>query len=358
MNPAEAVMPLHVCAAAAGDDARVAAYVRAHPQGTPFHLPAWLDAVAKGTRNRAHLLVAERAGMIAGVLPLTEIRSLLFGNALASSGFAVGGGAIGDDAAACAALLDAGWRLAGERGVKSLELRGGHLPQDEGWQHKTGSYAGFVRPLAADDDAELKAIPRKQRAEVRKAFAAETAGDLTVEIGRDDRAARRHYALYAESVRNLGTPVFPRRLFDAVRAAFGDDADILTVLAGGRPVASVLSLYHNGTVMPYWGGGTQEARTLRANELMYFALMRHARARGCAAFDFGRSKYETGPFAYKKNWGFEPQPLAYAVRTADGAEAREVNPLSPRYQAKIAAWKKLPLWLANRLGPPLARGLG
>lgn len=354
MNPAEAVAPLHVRAAIAADGERVAAYVRAHPQGTPFHLPAWFDAVARGTRNRAHVLVAERGGAIAGVLPLTEIRSLLFGNALASSGFAVGGGAIGDDDAACAALLDAGWRLAGERRVASLELRGGHLPHGEGWQHKSGTYAGFVRPLAIDDEAELKAIPRKQRAEVRKALGSE----LTVETGRDERAARMHYALYAESVRNLGTPVFPRRLFDEVRAAFGDDADILTVLSEDRPVASVLSLYHNGTVMPYWGGGNREARALRANEMMYFALMRHARQRGCTAFDFGRSKLDTGPFAYKKNWGFEPQPLAYAVRTVDGAEVRDVNPLSPRYQAKIAAWKKLPLWLANRLGPPLARGLG
>ncbi len=354
MNPAEAVAPLHVRAAAAADTDRVAAYVRAHPDGTPFHLPAWLDAVARGTRNRAHLLVAERRGTLAGVLPLTEIRSLLFGNAFASSGFAVGGGAIGDDDAACAALLDAGWRLAAERGVASLELRGGFLPEGEGWQRRSGTYAGFVRPLARDDEAELKTIPRKQRAEVRKALGS----DLTVETGRDERHARRHYALYAESVRNLGTPVFPRRLFDAVRAAFGEDADILTVLSEGRPVASVLSLYHNGTVMPYWGGGTREARTLRANELMYFALMRHARARGCSAFDFGRSKLGTGPFAYKKNWGFEPAPLAYAVRTADGAEAREVNPLSPRYRTRIAVWKTLPLWLANRLGPPLARGLG
>ena len=354
MNPAEAVAPLHVRTAGTADADRVAGYVRAHPEGTPFHLPAWLDAVARGTRNRAHLLVAERDGAIAGVLPLTEVRSLPFGNTLASSGFAVGGGAIGDGAAACAALLETAWRLAGERGIASLELRGGHLPRTEGWQHRSGTYAGFVRPLAADDEAELKAIPRKQRAEVRKALGS----DLAVETGRDDRHARMHYALYAESVRNLGTPVFPRRLFDEVRAAFGEDADILTVLSGGRPVASVLSLYHNGTVMPYWGGGNREARTLRANELMYFALMRHARARGCTAFDFGRSKLDTGPFAYKKNWGFEAVPLAYAVRTADGAEAREVNPLSPRYRTQVAVWKKLPLWLANRLGPPLARGLG
>jgi hypothetical protein len=138
----------------------------------------------------------------------------------------------------------------------------------------------------------------------------------------------------------------------------GDDADILTIRHNGKPVASVLSLYFNGTVYPYWGGGTFSARALRANDLMYFALMRHARERGCTRFDFGRSKAGTGPAAFKKNWGFDPHPLAYAKRTADGAAPREINPTSPRYRLQVAAWKKLPLWLANRLGPPIARGLG
>jgi FemAB-related protein (PEP-CTERM system-associated) len=352
MNPAEAVLPIHISDAAA--EPAVAAYVRAHPQGTPFHLPVWLDGVRKGTGHRAHMLVAERGGRIVGVLPLTAIKSMLFGKALASSGFAVGGGVLADDDAVAEALIEAGWALAAKLGTPSLELRGGAMPTGAEWTLKTESYAGFTRPLAADDDAELKAIPRKQRAEVRKALDV----GLTVDIGtsRADRAA--HYAVYAESVRNLGTPVFPKSLFAAILDGFGEDADILTVRKDGQPVASVLSLYHNGTVMPYWGGGTFGARALRANELMYFSLMRHARERGCTAFDFGRSKPGTGAFAYKKNWGFEPQSLAYAIRTADGQAPREVNPLNPKYQAKIKAWQKLPLWLANILGPAIARGLG
>lgn len=352
MNPAEAVLPVTIRDDA--DKALIADYVRAHASGTPFHLPAWIDAVEAATGHAATMLVAERSGAIVGVLPLTAVRSMLFGKALVSSAFAVGGGVLADDEAAQAALLDIAWDRARRGKFPSLELRGGPLPEGEGWIHKLESYAGFVRPIEANDDAQLKAIPRKQRAEVRKALDA----GMAVTIGRapDDRKA--HYAVYAESVRNLGTPVFPKKLFAAMLDAFGADADILTVRHDGEPVASVLSLYHNGTVMPYWGGGTFGARALRANELMYFALMRHARERGCTAFDFGRSKPGTGAHAYKKNWGFDPQPLGYAIRTADGAAPREVNPLNPKYQAKIKAWQKLPLWLANRLGPPIARGLG
>jgi hypothetical protein len=152
--------------------------------------------------------------------------------------------------------------------------------------------------------------------------------------------------------------VFPAALFRAVLEEFGDAADILTVRHDGRAVASVLSLYANNVVYPYWGGGTFSARGLRANERMYFELMRHARGRGCTRFDFGRSKVGTGAAAFKKNWGFEPEPLAYAVRTAEGAAKREINPMSPRYRLQVRMWQKLPLWAANRLGPVIARGLG
>lgn len=337
----------------ARDCARLDAFVRAHPEGTPFHLTGWGRAVAAGCGQRAHCLVAERAdGSIAGLLPLTEIRSFLFGRVLVSSGFGVGGGILAEDAAATRVLTDAGWAMAQQLGCPTMELRGGAAP-GEGWATDDETYLGFARPLAADDEAELAAITRKHRAEVRKGLA----GDLQVACGGPDQLAA-HYATYAESVRNLGTPVFPRRLFSEVLNAFGADADILTVSHRGAPVAAVLSLYMNGTVYPYWGGGTHEARSLRANERLYFALMGHARALGCTRFDFGRSKAGTGPAAYKKNWGFEPQPLRYFKRSADGVAPRDVNPLSPRYQARIAAWKKLPGWAAKLIGPVIARGLG
>ena len=167
-----------------------------------------------------------------------------------------------------------------------------------------------------------------------------------------------HYHVYATSVRNLGTPVFPKSLFGDVLDAFGDDADLLTVRKDGVPLASVLSLYHRGVVMPYWGGGTAGARTWRANDMMYFALMRHARTRGCTAFDFGRSKTGTGAAAFKHNWGFEGEPLVYASKTIGGMAKRSVNPLDPKYSLQVKLWSKLPLALANRLGPMIARGLG
>ncbi len=334
-------------------DADLAAFLAVMPGSTPFHSAAWGRAVEAATGHRWHLLTARDAtGAPIGILPLHHIRSRLFGNALVSTGFAVDGGILSTSAAATAALATAAIDLAKDLGLGSIDLRGGAHPL--GWSIDDTTYVGFTRPLAPSRDEELAAIPRKHRAEVRKALA----NNLTVSIGqgRADRDA--HFQCYATSVRNLGTPVFPRRLFDAMLDGFGDDADILTIRHNDTPVASVLSLYWQGKVMPYWGGGTATARSLRANERMYFELMDHARTRGMTRFDFGRSKTGTGPAAYKKNWGFDPEPLAYARWTADGAAPRDTNPTSARYRLMVDTWQRLPLWLANRLGPVISRQLG
>ena len=329
--------------------ARVEAFV-ADVGGSVFHRPAWLSAIECGTGQLALGLLAERNGAITGWLPLSEVHSPVFGRMLASSGFAIEGGVLAEDEVTAEALCRAAEELALRQSCATVELRGGYLPAD--WDLKADSHCGFVAALAADDEAQLTTVPRKQRAEVRKGLQA----DLEVTIGRSEADRAAHYAVYAESVRNLGTPVFPKSLFDAVLDAL--DADILTVRHQGRALSSVLSLYHAGAVMPYWGGGTWAARRLRANDRMYYALMLHARQRGCTRFDFGRSKTGSGAFAFKKNWGFEPQPLTYGSWTAPGFEKRDADPTSARHAARIALWRKLPLSVANRLGPVIARGLG
>ena len=350
-----------------GEAARIELFLAEHSEATPFHRPAWLTAVARGTGNRALALVAEmvaetaaetiagESGALAAYLPLHEVHSPIFGRLLASSGFAVAGGLLLTPGVAADSLFAALEELALRRCCPAVELRGGALPQERaGWTIRDRSHCGFVAPLAADDEAQLLAIPRKQRAELRKSLGE----SLDIEIGNGPAQRAAHYRVYAESLRNLGTPVFPRKLFDAVLDGFGGEADILTVRHDGQPVASVLSLYHRGTVMPYWGGGTRAARRLRANDRMYYALMTHARARGCSHFDFGRSKTGSGAYDFKRNWGFTPQPLVYASWTAPGAPRRDADPTSARHAAQIAVWQRLPLTLATRLGPFIARGLG
>ncbi|TCJ37444.1 FemAB family XrtA/PEP-CTERM system-associated protein [Parafrankia sp. BMG5.11] len=333
-----------------GELARIERFV-VEREGTPFHRPAWLRAVERGTGQRALGLIAERGGNLTGWLPVTEVRSPLFPPTLVSSAFAVGGGAVADSEATVQQLTKAAIELAQRLSCSSVELRCADI--EEGWRQVTGKHANFAAPLAESDDAQLLAIPRKQRAEVRKGLQQ----PFAVTVGTSDEDRRKHYAVYCESVRNLGTPVFPRALFDAVLDGFGSDADILTISLEHKPVAAVLTVYHRGVAYPYWGGGTHAARASRANERLYFELMGHARRRGCGTFDFGRSKVGSGAFAYKKNWGFTPEPLTYAIWQMPGEAARDIDPTSEVYSGKIALWKRLPLPVANRLGPIIARGL-
>jgi FemAB-related protein (PEP-CTERM system-associated) len=330
------------------------AFVLAQEGSTPFHRPAWMTAVARATANPAHMLAAVApSGKIIGLLPLHHVRSRLFGQALVSSAFAVDGGVLSADPAARVALGRAAQRLGVDLGGLSVELRGGVSPGTD-WISRSDSHLGFVGPLAADDEAQLLAMQRRHRAEVRKALANP---DLRLSHGRDAHHLRVHFRVYAEGVRNLGTPIFPARLFREVLAAFGEDADIMAVYEGDRPVSAVLTLYHRGYVMPYWGGAVADARRLRSNDLLYFRLMGHARTRGCTHLDLGRSKVGSGPVAWKKSLGFEPQPLSYHLWNGGGVD-RDINPNSPKYQRRIDLWKRLPLPVANLLGPVISRGLG
>ena len=338
-----------------GTVAELDAWVLAHPASTPFHRPGWIMGVEAGTGQKARMLVARMLGQeIVGVLPLTSIRSALFGRALVGSGFAVDGGILTTHRKAGSALADAAWALAEKLDCDTLELRGGEAPQGVAWQEKADAYLGFSRVLAVDDEAELKAVPKRHRAEIRKGIG----NGLTFERGRDKRLRDIHYRLYAHSVHNLGTPVFPRAMFERIMDQFGQDADIAMVSKDGVPLSAVISLYHRGACMPYWHGAADGARTMRSNEFLYFSLMRAAREQGCTIFDFGRSKVGTGPAAWKKSWGFDGEPLGYHLRTAPGKDTRDVNPLSPQYRRKVELWKKLPESIANLIGPHIARGLG
>lgn len=332
------------------------AFVDGHPDGTFFHRAAWRRVIARAFGHATHYMLAERDGAITGVLPLARVRTLLFGDSFISVPFCVNGGPLAADAESFAALVAHAEGLMRQANVKVLEFRFLAPPPDgwldpADWPARGDLYVLFRRPISADDEANMKAIPRKQRAMVRKGIGL----GLTSEL--DPTAARLH-PIYAESVRNLGTPVFARRYFDILMQEFAGSIDIVTILDAGTPIASVLNFYFRDQVLPYYGGGTRAARERYANDFMYWEVMRRAAARGFRLFDFGRSKTGTGAFAFKKNWGFEPAPLAYRFRLAPGAAIPDINPLNPKYRLFIAAWKRLPIPLANLLGPPIVRGLG
>ena len=331
------------------DRARWEAFVERSPQACFSHRIGWRELIERCFGHRTHYLMAERGGELVGVLPLAVVRSLFFGSALVSLPFFHVAGVAADDEEAAQALQGSAEALGRIIGVDHLELRN-PVPRAPLWPRQA-LYAGFRKALSPDPEANLQAIPRKQRAMVRKGIK----NGLTSQI---DAGVERFFPLYAESMHRHGTPPLPRGYFTMLLEVFGADAQVLTVVDGkGRALSSVLSYYFRDQVIPYYAGERKEARDLAANDFKYWELMRRACERGVRVFDYGRSKRGTGSYEFKKNWGFEPAPLAYEYCLYKRSAVPENNPLNPKYRALIGLWRRLPLPVVNILGPHLAKAL-
>ena len=333
-----------------GDEVRWDAFVECCPEATFFHRSAWRSILEEVFGHRSHYLIAERDDAVVGILPLAEIKSFLFGHSLISLPFCVYGGAAVVEQEALAALHAHARELGQKLGASHLELRD-RQQRESAWPQQD-LYVTFRKEILPEVEANMLAIPRKQRAMVRKGIK----NDLVSHIDAD---VERFFALYAANVHRHGTPPLPKKYFLALRHAFGADCEVLTVTDQvGKALSTVLSFYFRDEVLPYYAGDDEQARDFAANDFKYWELMRRACERGYRVFDYGRSKRGTGSFDFKKNWGFEPTPLAYEYCLYKGKEIPQNNPLNPKYRAFIALWRRLPQPVVNTLGPYLVRNLG
>jgi FemAB-related protein (PEP-CTERM system-associated) len=333
----------------AEDTARWDAFVANCPDATFFHRAGWKPVIERAFGHKTWFYYAECNGKIQGILPLAEIKSVLFGHSLSALPFCVYGGVAAVTEQARDALDGAAQKLAAQLKVGHLEYRN-LKPQHSDW-HSKDLYVTFRKEIDPDVEKNMLAIPRKQRAMVRKGIKAELKSEI-------DNDVERFFKAYSVSVHRLGTPVFSKKFFRLLKETFADDCEVLTITKDGRVVSSVLSFYFRDEVLPYYGGGTAEAREVAGNDFMYWELMRRACERGYKIFDFGRSKIGTGAFDFKKNWGFEPQPLHYEYQLHQAKEVPDTNPLNPKYQLFIKMWQRMPIALANAIGPHIVKNLG
>ena len=332
------------------DRERWDAFIFACPGATFFHRIGWREIYEDVFRHRTHYLLAERGGQIVGVLPLVQLKSLLFGHSLVSLPFAVYGGVAATDSQASAELHRMAVELGRDLGVDHLELRNVASAQP-GWPRQP-LYVTFRKRLLPEVEANMLAIPRKQRAMVRKGIQRELRSEI-------ETGTERFFELYADNMHRHGTPPHSKRYFQALYRVFGDDCEMLTVFSPqGKAVSGVLSFYFRDEVLPYYAGDLTDARELAANDFKYWELMRRACERRLRVFDYGRSKRETGSFDFKKNWGFEPTPLHYEYQLFKLATVPQNNPSNPKYQKAIDLWRRMPRGVVNAIGPVLARHLG
>ncbi len=325
------------------------AYVMAHEYGSVFHLDAWRRTVEQAFGHKHHALLAEEAGKIVGLLPLAEIKSRLFGHYLVSAPFAELGGPVTDSAAISQQLIAEATKIGKHLHCDYIEFKNkqpvdGLLTKD--------LYYNFSKDILPDVADNLKAIPRKSRAAVRKGISE----GLTASYGNEQFDD--FYSVMAQSYHQLGTPIFAKKFFRSFLETFGEATEIMVVKnQHGVSIACVLSFYFKNRVMPYYAGSLWEYRRSCPNDFKYWQLMQRAAEKGCEVFDFGRSKIGTGSFNFKKHWGFTPQPLAYQYQLIEAQQMPNLSPANPKYQKKIELWRKMPLSLTKIIGPPLAKYL-
>ncbi|HKW01027.1 MAG TPA: FemAB family XrtA/PEP-CTERM system-associated protein [Vicinamibacterales bacterium] len=337
-----------VALAIESDRAAWDAYVAANPEATGYHEWAWRSIFTQTFGHHAAYLIARDAdGRVRGVLPTVFIKSLLFGRTLTSLPFLNYGGVLADDDVVARALVDAGAEQARALGCTHLELR--HLarrfPDLPCKQHKVT----MRLPLAA---GMWERLDRKVRNQVRKA----EKSNLTAARGGAELVGE-FYTVFARNMRDLGTPVYSRRLFDDVARAFPDRARIVVVRLNGAPIAAGFTFRTRTMVEIPWASSIRDYNNLCPNHLLYWHAIEAAVADGCDVFDFGRSTPDEGTYKFKEQWGAAPVPLHWEYCLVGAAAMPDQSPKNPKFQRAINMWQRLPLWLANAAGPYIVRDI-
>jgi FemAB-related protein (PEP-CTERM system-associated) len=349
-DPLMGPSPLALRSLSDARDPRWDAYVRGHPDGTFHHLLGWRRVIERAYPHEPHYLYTEREGALTGVLPLFAVRGRLFSRALVSVPVGVSGGVLADDNESALLLRDGARALAERERLEYVEHKS-EKARFSDLKTKGDLYVTFRQELFGDRNKQLQAIPRRTRAVFREAERAH----LRAEFNRADLEP--FYDLYALSLRNLGTPMFPKALFIASLEELKDGCDILSVRQTGRVIGCVMNYYYKSTMLPFFAGSLPEARDVGINNYLYWVMLETGFDRGYRVFDFGRSKVDTGAYHFKKHFGMKETPLEYQYDLVLRSEMPEFNPNNPKYKTAIEVWQRLPVELTKVVGPWISRRL-
>lgn len=334
------------------DDAARDAYVRAHERGSFFHLSSWGIVVEKVMKHRRVDLVALQGPDIVGMLPVSICRGLR-GRSLISVPYGVYGGAIGNTPGIELSLFHMAEQHAQDLRARRLELR---TRLDPGLELSDGLaaselYATFVKELPGSVDEVLAGMPKKSRADARKAR--KTHG-LELLEGREYLPEL--VELFHRNKRQLGSPGLPLRWFEALLFAFGDDVTVHVVRKGEETLCAVMCFLYQDQVLAYYSGSAEDVdRNYKASAFMYMALQEWSVAKGYRIFDFGRSRKDSGAFDFKRRQGFEPADLQYRYRLLKDKGLPSLTPSNPKTKGLRDTWSKLPIWLTTKLSTPASR---
>lgn len=331
------------------DGSRWDAFVNAHTDSTNYHQYGWRRVVEKSFGHRTMYLVAvDSHNSICGVLPYVQMKSRMFGSFLVSLPFFNYGGMLVSEDSAAESLLSASRKMLFETGVDHIELR--HLKRFDNIASTKQHKVTMLLDLKQNETEEWNALDGKVRNQVRKA----QRSGLKVVIGQAELLDG-FYEVFCRNMRDLGTPVYSRDFFSNMLAQFPDTSRIMSVVNGGKTIASALMTWYKDTLEVPWASSNRDFRELCPNNILYWEAIRFAIGIGARTFDFGRSTPGEGTYNFKKQWGAIPVPLYWQYFLHNGAVLPEVNPKNPKYRLAIQAWQRLPLALSNFLGPHIVR---
>ena len=326
------------------------AFVATRPDATSYHRWVWRDVFTRAFGHRTDYLAAMRGDRIVGVLPLVQFTSRLFGRFMVSLPFVNYGGVLAEDAAAAEALVARAGDLARQRRLAHVELRHcqRRFPLLPVKQHKVT----MILPLPRQWQIAWEQLDRRVRNHIRKA---EKSG-LKVASGGTELLPD-FYSVFAQNMRDLGTPVYGRRFFEQVVERLGADARVFVASLDGRPIAGAVTVGHRGTLEVPWASSLKEFRALNANTLLYWEMVKWAIERGYDTFDFGRSTPNDGPYQFKAQWRAQPHPLYWEYTLLDGATMPDQSPKNPKFDLAIRVWQRLPVWFATAAGPHIVKNI-
>lgn len=322
-------------------------FVRASDGWTHFHLHGWRDVMRMGLgHDTVYLAAREDGGDLAGILPLVRVKSLLFGHYLVSMPFLNYGGPLGS-APAIRALAAAAVASADVDGCRLMELRSRtELPLELPASHRKVTVTMPLTP--GDPQADLAGLKAKVRSQVRRPMKS----GMEVRFGLDQLAP--FYDVFAEHMRDLGTPVLGRDWFEAIAATFGDSAWFGCVWSGDTAVAGGCGFQWGTEFEMTWASSLRAFNRESPNMLLYWRFMERAATEGLETFNFGRCTPGGGTHRFKLQWGGQDETLWWYHRESD-ADAATPNPDEGALSMGPKIWSRLPLPVANLLGPAIVR---
>ena len=285
------------------------------------------------------------------MLPLVEQSSLLFGRFLSSVPFFTYGGVLADDTTTARELRARAAQLGAAREARHVELRERESDPDCDLALRTDKVSMLLE-LGASEEALLKGLGSKLRSQINRA----ERENPKVHVGGAELLAD-FYSVFAENMHELGTPVYPLRFFANALAAFGPAARVFVIRSASRPQAVAITVRHGDTVEVPWAGSTHSGKRASLNMRMYKEMLLDSLRAGAKFFDFGRSSVGAGTYRFKEQWGARPRPLYWYYWMAAGNVPPQLNHSNPKYALAAAAWRKLPLAVANFAGPWIVRNL-